>query len=98
MWLVGEGSLGPEIKGSCSPLGPRDPAAAGVPYSMVERVQVGGGDARAWGRGYQTEWLSLARNPQKEHVRWYKTQARFRALWTPTLRPRDQALLRGCST
>ena len=55
MWLVGEGSLGPEIKGGCSPLGPRDPAAAGVPYSMVERVQVGGSDSRAWGRGYQTE-------------------------------------------
>ena len=44
MWRVGEGSLGPEIKGSSSPLRPRDPAAAGVRCSVAGRVQVGGGE------------------------------------------------------
>lgn len=44
MWQVGEGSLGPEIKGSSSPLRPRDPAAAGVRCSVAGRVQVGGGE------------------------------------------------------
>lgn len=40
---LGEGSLGPEIKGSGSSLGPGDPVAAGLQCSVAGRAQVEGG-------------------------------------------------------
>lgn len=65
MWCVGEGTLGPEIKGSCSRLRPRDPAAAGVPCSMVVRVQVCGDDVRVWEKGLPNRVAEPGTNPQK---------------------------------
>lgn len=54
MWRVGEGSLGPEIKGSGSPFGPRDPVVAGVRCSVAGRAQVGGREGLGGGRREQS--------------------------------------------
>ena len=64
-WCVGQGSLGPEVKGSCSPLGPRDPAAAGVPCRVVVRVQVGGDDVRAWEKGLPNRVAEPGKKPSE---------------------------------
>lgn len=51
---MGEGSLGPEIKGSGSPFGPRDPVVAGVRCSVAGRAQVGGREGLGGGRREQS--------------------------------------------
>ena len=65
VWRVGEGTLGPEIKGSCSRLRPRDPAAAGVPCSMVVRVQLCGDDVRAWEKGLPNRVAEPGKKPSE---------------------------------
>lgn len=58
---LGEGSLGPEIKGSGSPLGPGGPVAAGLQCSVAGRAQVGGGEGLGAGGGSRAELSSPRR-------------------------------------
>ena len=63
MWVRGRWDL--KSKGAAPPLGPRDPAAAGVLCSVVVRVQVGGDDVRAWEKGLPNQVAEPGKKPSE---------------------------------